>query len=165
MSIVDDSLASSAMGESILNRMYELTANAGEGHLSQPEFEKKLGPELAGLLNNLGITGVEIRDTRSTVTLKKQLKFGDENGQVEVGQTVDPTKPDGPAEFSFTAKIYGGAAAMENIKGITASNALGSADVRSIDLQPRKDGYLSASLNTSWTDVNLCALPNGKILH
>lgn len=137
-----------------------------------------MGTDAAKQLIELGVSEITRHGNASTIGLRKPVPIGDKSGQVKLGeeeslspsqnqsQSRAPQGKDAPTYYvSFTSAIYGGSASLEDVKGVVASNSLGSAEVTRIDLQPRKQGNTSATLHTSWLDVNICAFADSKIVH
>lgn len=162
----ESAMTASAKGHSILNSLYEIVAHAGKGTTTAKDFPTKLGAA-ANQLDKLGVTAITRNDDSTTITLREQVPIGDDSGKVLLGNKVDANSPkdSSPYYVTFTPEIYGGSATLRKIDGVVASNSLGSAPVSSIDLQPRESGNISATLHTSWTDVNICAFTDNKIVH
>lgn len=149
-----ESLESTALGNSVLHRMFEVAALTPNGKLSADEFEKVYGAAAAAKMNELGINQVERKGNQITVHLNNPLHFGDNTGSIDISKTV-----------SFQASSNHGAISMENVNGVSASNGLFQVPINTVELQAHKEGYMSGSVQADWSQTNVCAVPNGKIYH
>ena len=139
-------------GNSILNRMYEVAVLTPKGKVEPPDFVKTYGEQAAQKMQELGITGVIRQGDNIWVNLAKPLHFGDSSGSIDISKQV-----------SFTAHPSAGMVTLDRVGGVTASNGVFQLPINRVDLQPRKDGYLSGSVSASWSQTQVCAFPDGKI--
>jgi hypothetical protein len=105
-------------------------------------------------MEELGITDISRSKQNMTVHLKNGLHYGDSSGEIEVGKSV-----------SFVTYPNGGAMTLDQISGITARSGIVQVPLNRLDMQPRKDGYMSGTAYASWSQTQLCALPDGTIVH
>jgi hypothetical protein len=149
-----ESLESTAMGNSVMHRMYEVAVLSPQGKVEAKDFEKVFGKAAAEKMQELGISDISRSKQNMTLHLKNALHYGDSSGEIDVEKSV-----------SFVSYPNGGALTLDQISGITARSGIVQLPVSRIDLHPRKDGYMSGTAYASWSQTQLCALPDGTIVH
>ena len=149
-----ESLESTAMGNSVMHRMYEVAVLSPQGKVEAKDFEKIFGKAAADKMDELGITEISHSKQNMTVHLENGLHYGDSSGEIDVDKSV-----------SFVSYPNGGALTLDQISGITARSGIVQLPVNRVDLQVRKDGYMSGTAYAGWSQTQLCALPDGTIVH
>lgn len=147
-----DSLDNTKLGDSVLNRMYEVAVLTPKGRVEPKDFAATYGEAAAKKMEELGITGVIRRDQNVWVNLAKPLHFGDSSGSIDIGTQV-----------SFTSHPQGGMVVLDNVGGVTASNGVFQLQINRVDLQPREHGFLTGDVTAGWSRTRVCAFPDGKI--
>lgn len=148
----EDALESTAKGNSVLHRMYEVAVLTPPGKIQAKDFESVYGASAAAKMSELGITEVRRSKTGTSVQLKNPLHYGDANGSIDVSTTV-----------SFASRTNAGALSLDNIQGVTARSGMFQVQINRLDLQPREDGYMSGHVTAQWSQTRICALPDGTI--
>lgn len=149
-----DSLDSTAMGNSLLHRLYEVSVLTPQSKVSANDFDKVFGKPTADKMDELGITDVTRTKQNLLVHLKNPIHYGDSSGSIDIEKAV-----------SFASYPNGGALTLDNVSGVTASSGIFQLAVNRVELQPRKDGYMSGTVTASWSETKVCALPDGTIIH
>lgn len=148
----EESLESTAKGNSILHRMYEVAVRTPSGKVEAKDFESVYGAQAASKMQELGITQVLRSGQRVNVHLKAPQEFQGEGGSIIIDKYV-----------AFSSTPRGGSVALDSIRGVTARSGLFQFAIESVDLHPRKEGFLSGVVRANLSATNVCATPDGKI--
>lgn len=149
-----DSLAATKDGDSILNRMYEMSVLTPKGTTKADQFQNVYGEAVADKMSELGITEINRVGSAVSISLAKPLHYGDDSGTIDIQNKV-----------GFTTSPQGGAVRLDNVSGVTVSSGIFTLSVSKVDLQPREKGYLSGQVSAGFTQTKVCATPDGKINH
>ena len=149
-----DSLEATAQGNSILNRMYEVSVLTPPGKVFSKDFDTVYGEAASAKMKELGITDVSRSGNRVSVNLKNPLHFDGSSGSIDVARNV-----------SFSSNPTGGSVVLDGVTGVVARSGLFQLAIDRVDLQPREKGYLSGVIKADWSQTNVCAFPDGKIYH
>lgn len=149
---LQESLDSTAKGDSILHRMYEVAVKTPQGTLMPKDFASAYGKLAAAKMDELGITRVQRSGSRINVSLKAPLHFDGESGSLDIEKSV-----------SFSTSPKGGAVELDGIRGVSATSGLFRVAIDQVDLQPRQEGYLSGQVRGGLSASRICVSPDGKI--
>lgn len=149
-----DVLESAAKGESVLHRLVELSILTPQGRLTPSDFPSVYGSSIASRLNGLGVLEIDRNGLFTSARLLNPLKIDDPNGSIDISTSI-----------SFLASRQSGTLNLEKIRGVAVSSGFISLPVNSMELLPRKEGYISGNVSASWLKAPLCALPDGRVAH